>query len=70
MSWRRRNLQQLVENVGDKPPTSDPAGDGAVLKHENPAPVADKGNLPATVPPARPGTYGGCDSRSGLLPFF
>jgi len=47
-------LQQLVENVGDKPPTSDPAGDGAVLKHENPAPVADKGNLPATVPPARP----------------
>jgi len=60
-------LQRLIENVGDKSPTSDRAGNDAVLKHENPPPVADKGNLPATIPPARTGNVRRLRFSIGLI---
>jgi HlyD family secretion protein len=48
-----KNVQRLMEEVDEKSSTNARAGDDAAVKNENPHPVADKSNLPATIPLAR-----------------
>jgi HlyD family secretion protein len=48
-----KTLQRLIDDVGSKTPVGDRAGNDAAIKDKNPRPVADAGNLPATVPLAR-----------------
>lgn len=45
-------MQRLIEDVDEKSPTNARAGDDAAFKNESPHPVADKSNLPVTIPVA------------------
>jgi HlyD family secretion protein len=48
-----KTLQRLIEDIDEKPPINARAGDDGALKNESPRLVADKSNLPATIPLAR-----------------
>jgi HlyD family secretion protein len=54
MTWlAEKTLQQLIEDIHEKPPVNARADDDAAFKDGNPAPVTSTNHLPVSVPLAR-----------------